>query len=117
MLPNRFNLSFTQQPEPLGPRKDEKDMETTGVSKWSSPPPAHIPLSGAAARTPQDWPGQRARRIYLLLFIVFLVETWNVLRRVGKKTVGQKLGVENRFQEGKGAGLKGIILLSSIMKC
>lgn len=103
MLPNQFNLSFAQPSEPLGPKKDEKDLETTGGSKWSSPPPAHIPLSGPTARTPQDWPGQRARRIYLLWFIVFLVETWDLLKRMGRKIVGQKLGVESKHREGRGS--------------
>lgn len=45
-----------------GPRKDEKDMEATRGSKWSGPPPAHIPPPGAVARTPRDRPGERARR-------------------------------------------------------
>lgn len=74
MLPNQFNLSFAQQSEPLGPKKDEKDMETTGGPKWSSPPPAYIPLAGPAAWTPQDWPGQKARRTDWLLSSVFPVD-------------------------------------------
>ena len=53
--------------------------------------------------TPQDWPGQKARRMCLLLFIVLLVETWDLLRRMEERTVNQKLGVENKYREGKGS--------------
>ena len=78
-------------------------METTGGSERSSPPPAHIPPSGPAAWTPQDWPGQKARRMCLLLFLVLLVEPWDLLRRMGERTVNQKLRVENKYREGKGS--------------
>lgn len=81
-LPNWFNLSFAQQWS-LGPRKDEKDMETTGSSGWSSPPPAHLPPSGAAAWTLQDGPGEGE---YVCWLRVLLVETWDVLES-GRKWV------------------------------
>lgn len=102
MLPSQFNLSFTRLRSLWAPRR----MKRTGDNRrlqMSSPPPAHSPLSGPTARTPQDWPGQRARRIYLLWFIVFLVETWDLLKRMGRKTVGQKLGVESKHREGRGS--------------
>lgn len=83
-LPNRFNLSWAQRTEP-GPLKDEKDMETTGGSQWSSPPPARLPPWGAATWTPQDRPGQRARTICLLLFVVFWFETWDLAQESGGK--------------------------------
>lgn len=60
-LPDRFNLSLAQRGS-LWAQDDEKDVETTGGSRWSRPPPTHIPLPGATAWTPRDWPGQRARR-------------------------------------------------------
>ena len=39
----------------------------------------------------------------MLLFIVLLVETWDLLRRMEERTVNQKLGVENKYREGKGS--------------
>lgn len=88
-------------------------METTGGSEWSGPPAAHIPPSGAVARTAQDWPGERARRgQHNAVALVFLVETWGVLRRTGEKTMGQKREVE----EEKGARLVRIIFLPRSMK-
>lgn len=107
-LPNRFNLSWAQLTEP-GPLKDEKDMETTGGSQWSSPPPARLPTSGAAAWTPQDWPGQRARTIRLLLFVVFWGRPGTWLRRVGESN-SQTLGVENKGRLGAGGWMAGSML-------
>ena len=39
----------------------------------------------------------------MLLFLVLLVEPWGLLRRMGERTVNQKLRVENKYREGKGS--------------
>jgi hypothetical protein len=92
-----------------GLQEDEKDMETTGGSKWSSPPPTHIPLSGAAAWILQDWPGQRTRMIYLLLFIV---SWWDSGNAQENRAVGEGLGLRTGVGKEKEASLVCIILLS-----
>lgn len=90
-----------------GPRKDEKDVEAAGGSRRGSPPAAPLPAAGAAARTPRDPPGQRPRRLALLLFIV---SPWGDLGPAQER--GETLGARTR--EGRrGTGWPGPLPLGA----